>query len=166
MEALKALGIDPWAVLLYLANFGLLLAVLTAFLYKPILKFLDERREIVRKDLEEVGSLRHALTEEKERSESESRLLVAEAAREVAAAKAEAGEKSRELLAEAEARRAGMMSAAEIEIADRKRKLVGEVEADLLRKIEAVTMRVLQEKVPAEMVKTSVEDAWSELAGS
>lgn len=166
MEVLYTLGIDPWAVLMYLANFGLLVVVLTAFLYKPILKFLDERREIVRKDLEEVGTLREALTKEKARSESESRLMAAEAAREIASVKTEAGVKSRELLSEAEERRASMISEAEAEIADRKRQLVGEVEADLLQKIEAITMRVLREKVPAETVEASVKEAWSELAKS
>lgn len=166
MEALKALGIDLWAVVLYLVNFGLLVAVLTAFLYKPILKFLDERRETVRKDLEEVATLRGSLANEKARSETESRLLAAEAAREVAKARAETGERSRELLFEAEKRRAHMMTEAETEINERKRKLVGEVEAELLRKIEAVTMRVLRDKVPAETVEASVKGAWSELAKS
>ena len=46
MDQLSNLGIDPWNMLLYLANTGVLLVILTYFLYKPILKFIDERRKI------------------------------------------------------------------------------------------------------------------------
>jgi len=163
MEALKALGIEPWSILLYLVNFGLLLAILTRFLYKPVLKFLDERRATVRTNLEEAETLKRQLSEERQRSDSENRLMAAEASRQVAAAKADADAKSRVLMAEAEAKREKMMAEAEDEIASRKSKLMGEVQQDVLDRIEKVAMSVLAEKVPAHVVSESVKDAWKEL---
>ncbi|HVM90881.1 MAG TPA: ATP synthase F0 subunit B [Verrucomicrobiae bacterium] len=163
MEALKSLGIDPWSIVLYLVNFGLLLAILTRFLYKPVLKFLDQRREQVRQNLEEAETLKRQLADERQRSEAESRLMAAEASREVAAAKASADEKSRAMMAEAEAKREKMMAEAESQIATAKSKMMGEVEQELMRRIEKVAMNVLSEKVPAKVVSESVTDAWKEL---
>ncbi len=163
MEALKSLGIDPWAIVLYLVNFGLLLAILTKFLYKPVLKFLDERRETVRNNLEEADKLRVALSEERAKRAEEVKASSAEASRQIAAVKAEAEAKSRVLLAEAEERREKLMAEAEADIEDRKRKLVGQVEGELLKRVEAVTMRVLQEKVPEKVVADSVSEAWKAL---
>lgn len=163
MEALKSLGIDPWAIVLYLVNFGLLLAILTKFLYKPVLKFLDERRETVRHNLEEADKLRVTLSEERAKRLEEAKASSAESARQVAAAKAEAEAKSRVLLAEAEERREKLMAEAEADIADRKRKLVDQVEGELLKRVEAVALRVLQDKVPEKVVAESVSQAWKEL---
>jgi len=163
MEALKALGIDPWSILLYLVNFGLLLAILTRFLYKPVLKFLDQRRETVRANLEEAERLKRQLLEERQRSESENRLMAAEATRQVADAKADADAKSRVLMADAEAKREKMMADAEAEIASRKNKMVGEVEREMMQRIEKVAMTVLADKVPAKVVSESVTEAWKEL---
>ncbi|MEK7473862.1 MAG: ATP synthase F0 subunit B [Patescibacteria group bacterium] len=161
MEVLEVFGIDGWAVLMYLVNFGLLLAILTRFLYKPLLRYLDERRETVRKSIEEAETLRHVLADEREKREAEFRLLAAEAARQLAASKSEAESKSRAMLAETEARREKLLALAEAEIADQKRKLVGRVEADLLKRVEAVAMAALRD-LPAETVRTSVSKAWYE----
>lgn len=163
MEALKSLGIDPWAIVLYLVNFGLLLAILTKFLYKPVLKFLDERRETVRNNLEEADKLRTTLSDERAKRIEEAKASSAESARQVAAAKSEAEAKSRVLLAEAEERREKLMAEAEADIAERKLKLVGQVEGELLKRVEAVTMRVLQDKVPEKVVAESVSEAWKAL---
>jgi F-type H+-transporting ATPase subunit b len=164
MEALKALGIDPWSIVLYLVNFGLLLAILTRFLYKPVLKFLDQRRETVAANLEEAEQLKRQLMDERQRSESENRLMAAEASRQVADAKADADAKSRVLMAEAETKREKMMAEAEAEIENRKSKMMSEAQREMIQRIEKVTMSVLAEKVPAKVVSESVSEAWKELS--
>jgi F-type H+-transporting ATPase subunit b len=163
MAALQSLGINPWSIVLYLVNFGLLLAILTRFLYKPVLKFLDERREAIRRNLDEADALKRQLLEERERSETESRLMSAEAAREVAEAKANAETKGRALMAEAEAKREKMMADADAEIAARKAKVMSDAEQEMMRRIETVAMNVLRDKVPAKAVSDSVAEAWKEL---
>ena len=45
-------------MLLYLINTGVLLAILTYFLYKPILKFIDQRRQQIIDSIEESKKLR------------------------------------------------------------------------------------------------------------
>jgi len=51
MELIKALGLD-WKILIaQLVNFSILLFVLWKFGYKPILKFLDDRKEKIEKGI-------------------------------------------------------------------------------------------------------------------
>lgn len=163
MDALARLGIDGWSVVLYLVNFGLLAAVLTKLLYKPALKFMDERRETIRRSIEEAEELKRRFEEETKRREEEARLMSLEMQRELKSAREHSEADARKRMADAEAARERMMVEAEAQIASAKSKLKGQVEHELLRRVEAVTMRVLSEKIPAETVKESVGQAWKEL---
>lgn len=160
MDALQNLGIDVWSLVLYLVNFGLLAAVLTYFLYKPLLRTLDTRRETVKKNLEEAEELRRTLTEEREKRVSEARLIAADAAKELATIRADAEAKSRALMEEAERKREQLIAEAVADIAARKRVMVGEVEEELLERIEAVATAVLRDKVPSDVVRESVHESW------
>ncbi len=54
MELLTTLGID-WQVMLAQAiNFGILIVALSYLLYKPVLRLLDDRRERIRKSMEDA----------------------------------------------------------------------------------------------------------------
>ncbi|MDP3998085.1 MAG: F0F1 ATP synthase subunit B [bacterium] len=48
---MESLGIDIRLIIIQIVNFGILLAVLTRFLYKPILKILDERKKRIAESL-------------------------------------------------------------------------------------------------------------------
>jgi F-type H+-transporting ATPase subunit b len=51
MEALTKLGIDFKVILAQTINFGILIAILTKLLYRPILKMLDQRRKRIEESL-------------------------------------------------------------------------------------------------------------------
>lgn len=67
-QLIEAFGIDARLILLQVVNFGLLMVVLTHFLYKPVLKVLAERQEKIAqgiRDAEEAGVAKTQATEEK-----------------------------------------------------------------------------------------------------
>ncbi len=72
MELLTKLGID-WKLLLAQGiNFLIVLAVLYKFLYKPLLKFLDERKHRIESSLAEAKRIESELKDmEKKREETE-----------------------------------------------------------------------------------------------
>lgn len=164
MNALQNLGIDLWSLVLYLVNFGILAAVLTKFLYKPLLRTLDTRRETVKKNLDEAEELRKTLSEEREQREADARLIAAEASKELAIARADAEAKARAVLADAEAKREQMIAEAVADISRRKRAMVAEVEQELLSRVETVAMTVLRDKVPADVVRDSVKESWQSVS--
>lgn len=53
-----------WTIVLQVINFLVLMFVLTAVIYKPLLKMLDERRAKIENDIEEAEKLRAEAKEE------------------------------------------------------------------------------------------------------
>jgi len=66
MEALHTLGIDFKVMLAQIINFGILIAVLTKLLYKPILGMLEQRRKRIEESLKKADEIdkKMALMEE------------------------------------------------------------------------------------------------------
>lgn len=163
MDALQKLGIDGWSILLYLVNMGLLLALLTKFLYRPLLKVMDDRRETVRKNLQETELLKTKFAEESKRQAQETKDLLVKMQSEVAAAKAQAEVRAKELIAEADTRREQMLEEARRQVDETKKGVLKEVEKETQKRIEQTILHVLKNKIPADVVKSSVEAAWKDL---
>ena len=67
MEALHTLGIDFKVMLAQIINFGILIAVLTKLLYKPILGMLEKRRKRIEESLKLADEIdKRAATMEEE----------------------------------------------------------------------------------------------------
>jgi F-type H+-transporting ATPase subunit b len=67
-QLIEAFGIDLRLIIIQVFNFGILMAALTYFLYKPVLKMLNEREEKIAqgmKDAQEAGAAKAEATEEK-----------------------------------------------------------------------------------------------------
>ena len=57
MEILKDFGVEPLLLLAQIVNFAILLFVLKRFLYKPILKVLEERKKKVEASVEQAQEI-------------------------------------------------------------------------------------------------------------
>ncbi len=163
MDAFAKLGIDWKSMLLYLINMGLLLTLLTRWLYRPLLKIMDDRREMVRKNLQETELLKTKFAEESKRQAQETKDLLIKMQSEVAAAKAQAEVRAKELIAEADARREQMLEEARRQVDETKKGILKEVETETQKRIEQTILHVLKNKIPAEVVKSSVQAAWKDL---
>lgn len=63
MDALTSLGIDLKLLIAQVINFGILLFILTKFLYKPLIKILDERKQKIAQGLEDSRKAQEQLAE-------------------------------------------------------------------------------------------------------
>lgn len=59
MELLQKLGVDWKLLIAQIVNFTVLLTVLTLFVYRPLLRLIDERRERIRKSMEDAEKIAH-----------------------------------------------------------------------------------------------------------
>ena len=57
MELLSKLGIDLGLLIAQMVNFGILVGVLTFFIYRPLLNVIDARREKIRKAMEDANMI-------------------------------------------------------------------------------------------------------------
>jgi len=152
MEALSQLGIDLWSVLLYLVNFGFILWVLTRYVYKPLMKYVDERRETIKNNVNEAEELRQ--TFESKMKEQEERL---------AAESAEAQEKLTGAKKFAKQEAKGIITDANVQANAIKGGILDEAQAATKARIMAVVQAVLEGGLPEETVKQSVETEWKKL---
>ncbi len=75
MEALQALGINLPSLLWHTFNFLLLVVLLTKFLYRPVVRMLDERSARIKESMERAESIKEELARTGE--ETRAQLLAA-----------------------------------------------------------------------------------------
>jgi len=145
-ELFAAFGLN-WKLLLTQAfNFGLLLIVLTYFLYKPVLKMIDERRAKIEKGVEDA----EAAAKKLEAAKTEGQKIVGEASREgegiVASARTRAEERAAEIVRNAESQAQGTLSDAKSRAEEAKRQALKESEREIARAAMLAAEKILKEK--------------------
>ena len=145
-ELFEVFGVN-WKLLLVQAfNFGLLLVILTFFLYKPVLRIIDERREKV---AEGVRNAEEAL-QKLAASETEGKEIVISASREaeriVALARESAEEKGSGLVREAEARAEALLKDADARAAEAQRQALSRSEKEIAQAAMLAAEKVLRKQ--------------------
>ena len=145
-QVLHVFGIDWKLLLINAVNFGLLLAALTYFFYKPMMHLLNERRQ---KIAEGVESARKA-KEELAQFEASRGAMLAKAGKEadtlVSQARAVGADKQREIVTSAEAAAARALKEAEAQAKDLKEKAVEESKHEVAKLIVLGMEKVLKQK--------------------
>ena len=162
MEGLAKLGIDPLSILLYLLNTGLLLVVLIYVLYKPILRYLDERRDQIRSSVEEAQTLKVELDKKSVEAAEASKKAEETLKREMENLRKFTEEKRAELTAEMESARNEMLAKADADITRRNNELMKEAEKATMDLIKKVVLHIVQNKVPEEVVEATIKDSWKQ----
>lgn len=166
MEGLSKLGIDLWSILIYVLNTGLLLFILTTVLYKPVLKFLDERRAQIKSSVDEAQNLKVELDKKSAEVEEATEKAEAQLKKEMKNLRKFTEEKRAELTAEMEKARADMLAKAEEDISRRKGEILKDAEVETLGLIKKIVLYVVQNKVPADVIEDSIKFAWHSAKGA
>lgn len=146
-QLIHAFGLDAKLIVIQIFNFVILTALLTYFLYNPILKVLRERREKIEQgiqDADAAAAAKAAATEEKQA------ILTAahKEAEEVGVrAKQFADEKTASIVAAADEKAAQIIKVAEQKGEDIKVRAHKESEAEIAKLAILAAEKVLREKV-------------------
>jgi F-type H+-transporting ATPase subunit b len=142
---IHAFAIDWRLLLIQAVNFGLLLLILWHFLYKPLMRMLDERRIKIEGGVRQAEAAEHKLKE----IESERVGIITTASREgegiVERARKTASDKERSLLSDAEERAASLLKSAEREAQELKTKALDESKAEMAKLVVLGAERVIRE---------------------
>ena len=145
-ELFAAFGINWKLLLIQAVNFGLLLGALTYFLYKPVLRIIDERQRKVAEGVRTAEAAARRLAEAKEESDG----IVGEATREaeslVSTARTRAEEKSTEIVRLAEARAAAALKDAEAQAEEAQRQALRESSKEIARAAMLAAEKIMREK--------------------
>ena len=145
-ELLEVFGVN-WKLLLAQGfNFALLLVLLTYFLYRPVLKIIDERREKIARGVKTAEDAAHKLAEAKKASGS----IIGGASREaeglVASARARSNEQGVEIVKSAESRADSIVADAKARAEEEKRQALHESERGIARAAMLAAAKILRER--------------------
>lgn len=142
----QAFGVDWHLLVIQLINFSLLLAALTYFLYKPILRIIDERREKIAESVRVAAQAQNKLDDAKLESDK----MMGDAAREaeglIAAARARAEEKGSDMIKTAQQKSDAMLAEAGARAEEAKRQALRESEREIARAAMLAAEKILREK--------------------
>jgi F-type H+-transporting ATPase subunit b len=137
---MEKLGINLGTFTFYLLNFGALVLVLGAWIYKPMIRALEERQKKIAKGLEDAAVAADARTKAEEKAQYILGLAQQEASRKLREAAENAEQAAQDVRADAEREIDAMQEAARIEIqAERDRILT-----DMRPKVAALAIAAAQ----------------------
>jgi len=159
-ELLHSLGIE-WPILIaQVINFAILVAILGKFVYKPVMRMLDDRREGVRKALEreEKAAANLALAEtDRDKILAQAR---AESTKLIEEVKKDAEETKKKLIVSAKEEIGKMHAEAEKKLRDERVRLVSEVKGEVgtlvVDTIEKTFGDVLDARAQGKMVEQAL----------
>jgi len=143
-QLISALGIDWRLLIIQGINFGVLLGALTYFLYQPMMKMIDERREKIAEGVRKADEADRNLLAAKEEGEG----IVGAAAREAetlaATARTRADEKGGEIVKAAEARAEATLRDANARAEEAKRAAMQESQREIARAAMLAAEKILR----------------------
>lgn len=154
---IEILGIDGKLFAAQLVNFAVVLFVLWRWVYRPLVKILNERSRKIEKSLNEAREIEKRLVETKD--EQEKILLKAkkEAVAILARAEKETVENNNRMAAEAEERINKQLLVARDRLAEDKDKIVKEIKTETAEMIEAALLKIVPERLDAPVDKKVIE---------
>ena len=153
----EILGIDGKLFAAQLVNFALVLFVLWRWVYRPLVKILNERSKKIEKSLKEAQEIEQRLANAKEEQAAILSGAKKEAAVILAKVESEATENNSRLVAEAEERINKQLAVARERLAEDKDKIVKEIKIETAEMIEAALLKIIPERLDAQTDKKIIK---------
>lgn len=144
MELLSKLGVDWKLLIAQMVNFGILLTVLTYFVYKPLLNLLDARRERVAKAMKEAKRIEGQSKELEVFRTEQLRKIDAECAVFLERTKRQAEEAKVEMMAAAKRETEHMLAKGREQLMIEQSQVMAETQAVLAKMIVRLTEKLLE----------------------
>lgn len=158
---MDALGINLGYLLVQIVSFAVLFLILNAWVYKPLVKMLESRKEKIQKGLEDA----RVAAEARDNAEAEAEKIVsakqAEASELVRQATARAQEVEKEMKAAAEKEILEMKSQARAEIAEEKISALGEVRGQIAALAMAATQKLVGQTLDEKRQRALIDEFFS-----
>ena len=150
MQTLDVISINIWQMFASLANLVLLFVMVKKFLYKPVMKMLDARRNAIDKDYSDANEAKAQALSDKIKYEEKLRDAKNEADSVIKNAVGIASEREKEIIAEAKNRADGIVRQAEHEALLERKKAEDAVKKEIVEVSSLLTEKVLEREVSAD----------------
>lgn len=157
MEGLGALGVN-WKILLgQIVNFLIVLFVLRKFLYRPIIKMLQERKSKITKSLEDAKTIERKLAETGAQSREKLSAAVNEAQKIIDEAHKQAAKESQAALTKSAEQAKKIIENAKSAAEGESRIALNQAKKDLAELVTVATEKILEEKQDAKEISQAIQ---------
>jgi F-type H+-transporting ATPase subunit b len=162
MDILKDFGVEPLLLLAQIINFIILLYILKRFLYKPVLKVLEERKKRIETSMKQADDMQNRFDESAKKQEELLDKGREEAARIVEESKQEARALSTLIQAETKQNIQDSLKKNQESLELEQQKMVAEARSQIVDIIAATTEKVvtksLEESDRERLIQQSIKD--------
>jgi F-type H+-transporting ATPase subunit b len=158
---LEALGINLGYLFVQILNFAILFVVLRAWVYKPIVGLLENRRKTIAQGLEDARIADQARSNAEQEAEEILTKAQQEAAERVREATTRADEAAREIRAEAENEATEIRNAASVEAEQAKTQALGELRGQVAALAISAAQRIIGEALDERKQHALIEEFFS-----
>lgn len=144
MELITTLGINWQMLVAQLINFVLLIVLLSYFVYKPILRLIDDRRERIRKSMEDAKAIENQKRELDVFKTEQLRKIDQECGKFLETAKSQAEGVKKDILAGAEKEAAQILAKARTQMEEERARMGSEIQSTLAGVIVRMTEKILE----------------------
>jgi F-type H+-transporting ATPase subunit b len=144
MELLTKLGVDWKLLLAQIVNFTIIVGVLSYFVYKPLLRLIDERRERIAKAMEDAKRIEQQKKELEEFRTKQLKKIDEEAGQLLAQAKAHAEKMKEEILAGAQKEAKHVLEKAQQQLTEERERVMRELQGTLASLTVRMTEKILE----------------------
>ena len=161
MEALANLGINPGFLLIFALYFLLVVFVMARWVYNPVIKALENRKQKIAQGLEDARVAAAA----RANAEAEAKKIVAEAQAEANRRVSEATERAEKAAADvkaaAEAERARILKAADDDIVAERNRILGDLRGQVAALAMAAANKLIKETLDEQRQRALINDFFS-----
>ncbi|MDA2922162.1 F0F1 ATP synthase subunit B [Patescibacteria group bacterium AH-259-L07] len=146
-ELVTKLGVEWKLLIAQIINFAILLFVLKKFLYTPLVKFMNTRKEKIVSGLEKAQKAEEAFNKMQEQKEQELAKIHNQAQSIIAKAKETGDQKQQEIIAAAEEKAQKIIDDAKSQIKVEKDVMIKQVRSDIADLIAEATSKILEQEM-------------------
>ncbi len=147
MELLKEFRVEPMLLLAQIVNFGILLFILKRFLYKPILKVLEERKRKIEVSIKQTEDIQNKFDEAAKKSAELINKGCDEASRIIDEAKEEAKALAMQIQAETKQSVADTIKKTQDSLELEKQKMVAQARSQIVDMVASATEKVVSKSL-------------------
>lgn len=150
MEIIETLGIDWQLLLAQIINFGIVLVLLAKFVYKPLLRTIDARRDAIRRSLEEAEEIDRQNKRMEEKRQETLRAADKEAGLILERAKADADSMHADIIAKANKEAEQVIAKGEKQLAEERMRVFSEVQEAMTTSIIKLSQDIIRREFTKE----------------
>lgn len=163
MELLSKLGIDWKLLLAQIVNFTILVGILSAFVYRPLLNLIDARRERARKAMEDAKKIEEQKAEMERHRQGHLRKIDEECGVILERTKKEAEKAKAEILESAKREADALLAKGREQLQEERARVFAEVQGTIAQAIVRMTEKILEREFEASDQKRLVSSLTKEI---